>query len=140
MLRFLDIFFLVFHTVWTAFNVVGWAWRRTRLWHLATITLTACSWFVLGIFYGFGYCLCTDWHWAVRRKLGYTGDPHSYVQFLVEQLTGYRPPRAWADTLAISIFFAAAALTVVLNARDWRRRRCRKIAATTAETPPDRSP
>ena len=54
--------FFVFHTAWIAFNCVGWIWRRTRPWQLATVSLTALSWFGLGVWYGWGYCPCTDWH------------------------------------------------------------------------------
>ena len=52
----LNVGFFVFHTAWIVFNCVGWAWRRTRRWHLATVSLTALSWFGLGIRYGWGYC------------------------------------------------------------------------------------
>src|SRR5262249_8135894 len=62
MLDVLDKAFLVFHTALVLFNMFGWAWRRTRVLHLVTLGATAFSWFVLGAFYGWGYCLCTDWH------------------------------------------------------------------------------
>ena len=42
----LNVGFFVFHTAWIVFNCVGWAWRRTRRWHLATVSLTALSWSV----------------------------------------------------------------------------------------------
>jgi len=35
--------------------------------HRASLLLTAFSWFVLGIWYGWGYCVCTDWHYMVLR-------------------------------------------------------------------------
>ena len=73
--------FFVFHTAWIAFNCVGWIWRRTRPWQLATVSLTALSWFGLGVWYGWGYCPCTDWHWQVRARLGHQ-DPPSYIQLL----------------------------------------------------------
>ncbi len=83
MYQFLNIFFFVFHTVWTLFNMTGWMFRPTRRLHLVTLTLTALSWFVLGIWYGWGYCLCTDWHWQVRRELGFRDESNSYIHFLV---------------------------------------------------------
>ncbi|MGZ8511472.1 MAG: DUF2784 family protein, partial [Chitinophagaceae bacterium] len=58
--QFLNIFFFVFHTVFTLFNMVGWIFPRTRKLHLITLSITAFSWFVLGIWYGWGYCACTD--------------------------------------------------------------------------------
>jgi hypothetical protein len=117
----LNVGFFVFHTAWIVFNCTGWIWRSTRRWHLLTIALTALSWFGLGIWYGWGYCPCTDWHWQVRAELGYV-DPDSYVQLLVRVLTGMDAPRALVDTLVLVIFAVAAVLTVVLNVRDYRRR------------------
>ena len=58
----LDIFFVIFHSVLIAFSLAGWIWRKTRKAHLAVLSLTMISWFVAGIWYGFGYCPCTDWH------------------------------------------------------------------------------
>ena len=71
MLFILNLLFFVFHTAGMIFNLVGWAWRRTRPFHLLTIGLTAFSWFILGIWHGWGFCLCTQWHWEVRQRLGY---------------------------------------------------------------------
>src|SRR5688572_12705788 len=88
MYPFLNIFFFVFHTVFTLFNMTGWAFRKTRKLHLVTMLLTAFSWFILGIWYGWGYCLCTDWHWAVREKLGIHDRSASYIHFLIHKLTG----------------------------------------------------
>jgi hypothetical protein len=117
----LNLSFFVFHTLWIGFNCVGWLWRRTRRWHLATVCLTALSWFGLGIWYGWGYCLCTDWHWQVRARLGYR-DPASYSQLLVLELTGVDLPPAQADALTAGVFALVTAMSITLNARDYRRR------------------
>jgi len=71
MLFLLDKALLVLHTLLMGFNIVGWAWRRTRFCHLIVLLLTSFSWFVLGAYYGWGYCICTDWQFAIRRQLGY---------------------------------------------------------------------
>ncbi|MEO5906489.1 MAG: DUF2784 family protein, partial [Saprospiraceae bacterium] len=62
----LDYFFFFFHTSLILFNCFGWIFPKLRRWNLITLLLTAFSWFVLGIWFGLGYCVCTDWHWAVR--------------------------------------------------------------------------
>jgi hypothetical protein len=113
----LNVGFFVFHTVWIAFNCVGWAWRRTRRWHLATVTLTALSWFGLGIRYGWGYCPSTDLHWQVRTRLGYV-DPPSYIQLLIREVTGIDAAAGWADTLALGTLAIVLVLSSVLNVRD----------------------
>ena len=86
--RFLNIFFFIFHTTFTVFNIVGWIFPKTRKLHLITMSLTAFSWFILGIWYGWGYCFCTDWHWMVREKLGYRDQSRSYIHFLILKLAG----------------------------------------------------
>jgi hypothetical protein len=70
MLIFLDVFFLVFHASLILFNLFGWMFRKTRVWNLVTLLLTGLSWTLLGIFYGFGYCPFTDWHFQVLEELG----------------------------------------------------------------------
>jgi len=119
--RALDILFFVFHTGWILFNCLGWIWRRTRPWQLATVSLTALSWFGLGAAYGWGYCPCTDWHWQVRARLGHV-DPPSYVQLLIREATGIDPGQAAADVVAVVTLAAAAVLSVALNLRDRRAR------------------
>lgn len=123
MLPFLDQFFFVFHTLLIGFNIVGWAWRRTRRLHLVTLGLTAFSWFALGALYGWGYCFCTDWHFQVRRQLGYVDPESSYVQLLGRMWCGIALSRPAADVLALAVFLAIVAATATVWIRDWRRRR-----------------
>ena len=115
----LNVTFFVFHTAWILFNCLGWIWRQTRVWHLATVSLTALSWFGLGIRYGWGYCPCTEWHWQVRERLGHH-DPPSYIQLLIQELTGIDPGRNAADALAVVTLAIAAVLSIRLNLRDRR--------------------
>ena len=122
MLQFLNIIFLVLHASWVLFICVGWIWKRTRSWHLTAVVLTALSWFGLGIMYGWGYCLCTDWHWQIRDRLGY---PHafSYIQWLIVEITGIDLPATQAETITGATFAVAALLSISLNVRDFHRRR-----------------
>ena len=120
----LNIGFFVFHTAWIAFNCLGWVWRRTRPWHLATVGLTAVSWFGLGAWYGWGYCPCTDWHWAVRARLGHD-DPPSYIQLLIRVLTGLDLHVHTANAIAIVGLGVPALVSAVLTCRDRRGDRTR---------------
>ena len=120
--RLLDIFFVVFHTLLVGFNMLGWAWRRTRRLHLITITVTLLSWFGLGVVYGWGYCPLTDWHWDVKRALGETTLPASWVKYYLDGITGLDWSTALVDGLVIGSALAALVLSVVLNVRDARIR------------------
>jgi len=68
--NFLDKFFFVFHSLLILFNLSGWMWKKTRRLNLVLLLLTGFSWTILGIWYGFGFCPSTEWHWQVRMKLG----------------------------------------------------------------------
>ena len=111
--------FFVFHSLWIAFNLSGWIWRKTRPWHLVTVSLTALSWFGLGAWYGWGYCPFTDWHWQVRERLG-LDNPPSYVQLLIREVLGIDLGPQLADILTLGVFLLTAALSVVLTIRDLR--------------------
>lgn len=118
----LDIGFIIFHTALILFNLFGWIWDTTRRWNLAILLLTAFSWFGLGIWYGFGYCPSTDWHWQVRRELGYTDMPNSYIKFLIEQLTGLNLSAALVDTATAIFFFLALIISLYVNFRDFKKK------------------
>jgi Protein of Unknown function (DUF2784) len=113
----LNIVFFVFHTSWMVFNCVGWIWKKTRPWQLVTLSLTAISWFGLGVWYGWGYCPCTDWHWQVRARLGFD-DPHSYIQLLIREVTGLELGVGAANTLAVVTLAVAALLGAAFSLRD----------------------
>ena len=115
MLSFLNVFFFLFHTVFTAFNVVGWIFIKTRKLHFITIILTAGSWFVLGIWYGWGYCFCTDWHWQVREALGYRDHSNSYIHFLILKLTGADLNPQWVDTGTVMVFAVCMMASLWVN-------------------------
>lgn len=121
--RLLDALFVVVHTALVTFNMLGWAWRRTRRLHLFTIGATLLSWFGLGVVYGWGYCPLTDWHWDVKRALGETALPASWVKYYADRVTGLDWSPVVVDGLVIGSALAALSLSVALNVRDRRRRR-----------------
>jgi len=121
--QFLNYFFFAFHTLFTLFNITGWIFRATRKWNLITLLLTAFSWFILGIWYGWGYCLCTDWHWQVREHLGYHDQSDSYIHFLLLQLTGVNFNPDLVETATLVVFIVSFVMSGWLNVRDWKRKR-----------------
>ena len=122
-LTFLDIFFIIFHSTLSLFNITGWIWPRTRRLHLVTISLTAFSWFILGILYGWGYCFCTDWHWQVREAMGRPVNSYSYIHFLVLEFTGKDLPVEDVDMAVLVLFLVSLATSVTLNIRDQIRKK-----------------
>jgi hypothetical protein len=119
MLFVLDKALLVLHTLLIGFNMFGWAWRRTRLCHLIVLLLTSFSWFVLGAYYGWGYCICTDWQFEIRRQLGYADVGSSFLQLLAAEF-GLSMSQATSDWLAGSVFALIVLATALSWARDFR--------------------
>lgn len=120
---FLDRFFFVFHTLIIVFNLFGWIWKKTRLLNLITLLGTVFSWSILGIWYGFGYCPFTEWHWKVRMMLGDADLPASYIKFLVDSLTGLNTNEQLVNTLAVVLLVTALIASVLTNVLTRVRRR-----------------
>jgi hypothetical protein len=124
-LRSIDIFFILFHTLLIFFNLFGWIWKKTRLANFISLALTGGSWFILGIFYGIGYCPLTEWHWEVLEKLGVRNLPDSYITYLIFRITGYRATPSLVETLTVVLYFLALALSVYVT---FVRRKSRGIS------------
>jgi hypothetical protein len=118
----LNVFFFVFHIALILFNLFGWTIKKLRKWNLLTLGLTAASWFLLGAFYGFGYCFLTDWHWQVREKLGYSTDSNSYIHFLFTSIFPITISERLVDLLTAILFFAALVASIVVNVTAFRRK------------------
>ena len=121
-LHFLDYFSLVFHSLFTLFNMFGWIWKKTRKIHLVTMLLTLASWFILGIWYGWGFCLCTDWHWQVREALKNPIESYSYIHFLIHQISGVNMDPAFVDNTVLVVMFICFVLTCTMNFLDYRKK------------------
>jgi len=117
----LDYFFLIFHSLFTIFNIFGWISKKTRKIHLVTVGLTLFSWFFLGIWYGWGYCFCTQWHWEVRMSLGDPIYSQSYIHFLLLEISGINFSPQLVDYSVFIVFLFCVLITIILNIRDYRK-------------------
>ncbi len=121
LLKIADIFFFVFHICLILFNLFGWMFKPLRKWNLITLSLTAFSWFVLGAFYGFGYCFLTDWHWQIRAALGYDNPFNSYIQFLMVSLFSVSVSEQLVNILTAILFFVALTMSIITNYRSLKK-------------------
>jgi hypothetical protein len=115
MLSFLNIFFTIAHLALTGFNLTGWIWKRTRKLHLITLIITALCWFVLGIWYGWGYCPLTDWHWQVKEKLGEKNLPNSFIKYFADKITGRDISAALVDNVTLGCLLFVVVASVYVN-------------------------
>jgi hypothetical protein len=118
---FLDYFFTVFHSSVVLFVLVGWAWRKTRRIHVILSGLIMLSWFGLGVCFGWGYCPCTDWHWAIKHELGARHLPDSYITYHLDRLTGISWEPLMVDGGVVALGVSAFILSCWLNLRDHKK-------------------
>jgi hypothetical protein len=123
----IDKFFFIFHTSLICFNLFGWIYRKTRLANLITLMATLFSWSVLGIWFGFGYCPSTEWHWNVRMKLGYHDMPTSYIKFMVDSLTGLDVDIKLVNISAVVLLSLAIAASVLTNIISIKNKHLKKV-------------
>lgn len=108
-------FFILFHSGLILFNLFGWIFPKWRKLHLLSLAITLFSWVVLGIWNGFGYCFLTDWHYDILRQLGKTNLPNSYISFLVETFSGWRPDSQLVEILTLVFTFLALICSLWVN-------------------------
>ncbi len=113
--KILDVFFVLLHLAIIGFNMLGWIWQRTLRWHLLSIVLTAGSWFLLGIWYGMGYCPITEWHWQVKQKLGAEDLPGSFITWFAQQIWPGPVNPEFINLLTGVVFALAAILSIYRN-------------------------
>lgn len=83
--------------------------------HLLLIILIGLSWYGLGLHYGIGYCILTDWQWRVRKRLGCTPEHGSFVQLLLERASGLHLNPRQVKWFAYMAYWLSAGLSVYVN-------------------------
>lgn len=115
LLLFWDCFLFWAHLTVIIFNLLGWIVPQWRKAHLIVAGITLISWFVMGIWYGFGYCFVTDWHWEVKQELGETNLPSSFIKYFIDRFLHWSISEIMADILTVTCFFSAILISVYLN-------------------------
>jgi hypothetical protein len=115
MLEVSDLLFTFLHLALTGFNLLGWIWPRTRKAHFISVLLTLASWLLPGFWYGWGYCPLTDWHWQIKRKLGESDLPNSFIKYMADTITGADINPALVDGFTLALFLLAIAISVYVN-------------------------
>lgn len=114
-LKLLDLLFTLLHLLIIGFNLFGWIWKRTRKLHFGFILLTAACWFLLGIWFGIGYCPVTEWQWEIKEKLGEQNLPNSFIKYYADRIFNRNIDAVFIDTITAVCFFAAAVTSICVN-------------------------
>lgn len=114
-LKILDLLLTILHFAIIGFNLFGWVWKPLRRAHFIVVCATAACWFILGIWFGIGYCPITDWDWQIKEKLGEHNLPNSFIKYYADIITGRSVDSGLIDTLTAAGFFIAALLSMYFN-------------------------
>ncbi len=125
MYQFLNIFFFIFHTIIVLYNSLGWIFKKTRKTNFILLLMTSFSWFIVGLWYGLGYCFCTDWHYQVKIALGTNPAdlPYSYIKLLIDTVFGSNVNEVTVNWGTIIVFVLAIVMSIVFNIQDWKNLR-----------------
>ena len=103
------------HVAIIFFCIGGWMLPATRPWHLLLCVLIFASWFVLGAWKGWGYCLVTDMQWKLLRRMGRPVPAAGYVPMLCERLTGMTIDARRVDRVTQGAFYLSAFASLAVN-------------------------
>ena len=123
MLQFLDILLTIVHLSIVGFNLFGWIPKATRKAHLVCVLCTAASWFVLGIWFGFGYCPFTDWQWQVKEKRGETNLPSNFIEYFAEKVSATDFDSGFITSVTGICFALVSLISIYLNFSAVKKRR-----------------
>ncbi len=97
------------------FNLFGWIPLLTRKAHLVSLFITAASWFVLGIWYGIGYCPITEWQWNIKEQLGESNLPASFIKYYGDKIINKDLDSGMINTITTVCFAVAAVMSLYVN-------------------------
>lgn len=115
MLQLINAILTLVHVVIIGFNLFGWIWTATRKVHFICVLATAASWFLLGIWFGMGYCPVTDWQWRIKEQLGERNLPASFIKYYADKISGKDISSSLIDMVTVVSFAIAAFLSVYVN-------------------------
>ena len=115
MLTLLDVLLTLLHLVIIGFNLFAWIWPALRRAHFIGIMVTGACWFLLGIWFGPGYCPVTDWQWRIKEQLGEHNLPNSFIKYYADKISGQNFPSSLIDSLTLTCFLLALLTSVYVN-------------------------
>ena len=104
-LKLLNVLFHLLHLSIIFFFLVGWISLSTRTAHFVLALLILLSWYGLGLFFGFGYCLVTDIQWRLKKKLGQDPSTEYYIKYVIDRITGSDIQAGTINKFTTWIFF-----------------------------------
>lgn len=106
--------FHLLHSSIVLFSFMGWMWSATRPYHILLDTAIGFSWYIIGLYYYPGYCLFTDHHFRILRKMGKDPQCNSYIKYVLDHITPFKFNEKKLDIVITRLFFGSFALSITL--------------------------
>lgn len=113
-LKLLNIVFHVLHLSIIFFFLFALLFEELRMVHFVLSILIFLSWFGLGAFFGFGYCLVTDIQWKIKRLLKQEPTTEYYVKYMIDKVTGLDTNPVFINRMTTYIYFIILTISTVL--------------------------
>lgn len=113
--RCLNALFHVLHIAIILFVMLGWLVPQWLMMHLVLTMLTLGSWFILGHWFGHGYCPVSSWHWRLKGALGDGRPEGTYIHLLLQRLSGRALQSAAVDRFVVVVTLLIAGISIALN-------------------------
>lgn len=97
------------------FTIFGWLLPPARPWHLLLCLMILASWFGVGAWKGWGYCLVTDMQWRLMRRMGEPSPPFGYVPMLWQRLTGRAVDARRIEQVTQGVFYLSVLASLRVN-------------------------
>jgi len=111
---FLNLVLHIIHLSIIGFFLFAWIIPEYRGLHLILSFSIFFSWFGLGLFYGFGYCLVTDLQWKLKKESGYDPETPYYIKYIADKTTGANINSKLSNMVTTYTFFVISILSIVL--------------------------
>lgn len=118
-LKLLNIIFHLIHLSIIFFFLFGWLFEKMRLPHFILSILILLSWFGLGAFFGFGYCLVTDIQWKIKRRLKQEPTTEFYVKYMIDKVTGLDTNPSVINGMTTYIYWGILIISTILLSIRW---------------------
>jgi len=113
-LKQLNICFHILHLSVIFFFLFGWLIEETRVAHYLLSLLILFSWFGLGIFLGFGYCVITDMQWKIKKRLNQEPQTKYDIKYMVDKVTGMDTCASFIHKMTAGVYYGILIIATVL--------------------------
>lgn len=83
----LNFLLTISHVIIILIICFGWIWRKSHVIYLVCNLCALFSWYILGYFKGYGYCLLTDIQWRLLESRGITDLPDTFLEYFFSALS-----------------------------------------------------